>query len=89
MSETRKVETPEQGRRRLEQAKRWIDVDAVLTELIGDVDGTTAAVDRVLTAMGRMKGVDRTYAIRNLATRAMSCQHYHSARRGLDAEIDV
>ena len=64
--------------------ERWHRINNLLTETIGTVDGTTAAVDRVVAAVGRMKGVDRTYALRNLATRSMSCQHYHSPIRGGD-----
>ena len=64
--------------------ERWHRIDNLLTELIGEVDGTTAAVDRVVAATATMKRLDRTYAVRNLATRAMSCQHYHSPTRGGD-----
>ena len=62
--------------------ERWHRVNNLLTELIGEVDGTTAAVERVMVTVAKMKGLDRTYAVRNLATRAMSCQHYHSPTRG-------
>ena len=66
--------------------QRWHRINNLLTELIGEVDGTTAAVDRVVRAMATMKRVDRTYAVRNLATRSMSCHHYHSPTRGGEDE---
>lgn len=72
---TQQVQTPEQARDRINNQ---------LTELIGNVDGTTTAVDRVVKALAKMKNLDRTYAVRNLVTRAMSCQHYHSPVRGLE-----
>ena len=62
--------------------ERWHRVNNLLTDQIGEVDGTTAAVEKVMVTVARMKGLDRTYAVRNLATRAMSCQHYHSPSRG-------
>ena len=63
-------------------ASRWHRIDNLLTEAIGDQDGSMAAVDRIVAILGRMGRVDRTYAIKNLSTRAVRCQHYHSPRRG-------